>query len=58
MREEGSEQGQSYIAVGCGSSYGEDYPALGRVLLLQVHKQHIFNLEGGSQTKITARPVS
>jgi hypothetical protein len=27
---------ESYIAVACASAFGEDYPALGRLLLLQV----------------------
>jgi hypothetical protein len=58
LQEGGSETPQSYIAVACASAYGEDYPALGRVLLLQVVKQHVFQMEGGSQTKVTARLVS
>lgn len=39
LHEGGDEAGplESYIAVGCVSSFGEDYPALGRLLLLQVH---------------------
>eukprot|EP00879_Flechtneria_rotunda_P015034 GHRR01015709.1.p1 GENE.GHRR01015709.1~~GHRR01015709.1.p1 ORF type:complete len:893 (+),score=333.95 GHRR01015709.1:49-2679(+) len=46
---------EPYIAVGCTSSFGEDYPALGRVLLFQIKKDHVFRLEGGSETKILAR---
>jgi hypothetical protein len=33
---EGDGTEQPYIAVGCASTFGEDYPALGRLLLLQV----------------------
>jgi len=32
-------QAEPYIAVGCASTFGEDYPALGRVLLLQVSRR-------------------
>jgi hypothetical protein len=44
----------SYIAVACGSSYGEDYPALGRLLLIEVRKHESMS----SPTKIIARLVS
>lgn len=44
-----------YIAVGTAIAHGEDYPALGRVLLFQVTKQQAFRLEGGSETKLSAR---
>lgn len=40
---------QPFLAVGCSSVYGEDYPALGRVLLFQVLKEKIFRVEGSSQ---------
>jgi hypothetical protein len=32
----GDAQLQPFLAVGCVSSFGEDYPALGRILLFQV----------------------
>lgn len=48
---------QPFLAVGCSSVYGEDYPALGRVLLFQVLKEKIFRVEGSSQV-ISGRLVS
>lgn len=48
---------EPFIAVGCVSAFGEDYPALGRVLLFQVLKDRVFRLEGGSEVKVTARLV-
>jgi hypothetical protein len=48
---------ESYIAIGCASSFGEDYPALGRLLLLQVIKQQHFHIDRGTETRVTARLV-
>jgi hypothetical protein len=48
---------EPFLAVGCSSSFGEDYPAMGRVLLIQVLKEKTFNMEVSSE-RITGRLVS
>ncbi len=40
----GSSGGESFLAVGTAEAFGEDYPALGRVLLFQVGG--LVNLDG------------
>jgi hypothetical protein len=48
---------EPFLAVGCSSVYGEDFPAMGRVLLFQVLKEKIFRVEGSSEI-ISGRLVS
>jgi hypothetical protein len=48
---------EPFLAVGCSSVYGEDFPAMGRVLLFQVLKEKIFRVEGSSEM-ISGRLVS
>ncbi|KAF6256641.1 CPSF A subunit region-domain-containing protein [Scenedesmus sp. NREL 46B-D3] len=40
---------EPFLAVGCSSAYGEDFPAMGRVLLFQVLKEKIYRVEGSSE---------
>ncbi|KAI8464986.1 MAG: CPSF A subunit region-domain-containing protein [Monoraphidium minutum] len=52
--------GDPFIAVGTGSPFGEDYPALGRVLLFQarthsVTTETLFRIEGGSEEAVSGR---
>ena len=46
---------EAFVAVGTGSPLGEDYPALGRVLLFQITRETRVDLDGGREDAVAGR---